>query len=106
MVAGVADKSVASVIQDGHASVMNGSCGPQFDLNTDRLWGGVVLIDCMLPGETMWMLPGETMWQIVLEADRPQAPVPLMTGDPVQMKETATGSRPCIFKPFSLTDLK
>ena len=58
----------------------------------------VVLLDCILPGETMW--------QIVLEADRQNVPVVLMTGDPGQMKDAAAGTRPYIFKPFSLSDLK
>lgn len=58
----------------------------------------VVLLDCVLPGETMW--------QIVLEADRQEVPVVLMTGDPAQMKEAKAGRRPYIFKPFSLADLK
>jgi DNA-binding response OmpR family regulator len=57
-----------------------------------------VLLDCVLPGETMW--------QIVLEADRQNVPVVLMTGDPAQMKDAALGERPHIFKPFSLADLK
>lgn len=43
----------------------------------------VVLLDCILPGETMW--------QIVLEADRQNVPVVLMTGDPAQMKEAGAG---------------
>jgi len=58
----------------------------------------VVLLDCVLPGETMW--------QIVLEADRQQVPVVLMTGDPARMKEARAGARPYIFKPFTLADLK
>ena len=58
----------------------------------------VVLLDCVLPGETMW--------QVVLEADRQNVPVVLMTGDPAQMKGAAAGGRPYIFKPFSLSDLK
>jgi DNA-binding response OmpR family regulator len=58
----------------------------------------VVLLDCVLPGETMW--------QIVLEADRQNVPVVLMTGDPAQMKEAGAGTRPYIFKPFTLAALK
>ena len=57
-----------------------------------------VLLDCVLPGETMW--------QIVLEADRQNVPVVMMTGDPSQMKDAGSGERPYIFKPFSLGDLK
>jgi len=58
----------------------------------------VVLLDCVLPGETMW--------QIVLEADRQQVPIVLMTGDAAQMRNAAAGARPHIYKPFSLADLK
>ena len=57
-----------------------------------------VLLDCILPGETMW--------QIVLEADRQNVPVVLMTGNPAQMKDAALSDRPHIFKPFSLAALK
>jgi DNA-binding response OmpR family regulator len=46
------------------------------------------------------------MWQIVLEAERQQIPVVLMSGDPEQMKEVAAGTLPYIFKPFSLAELK
>lgn len=58
----------------------------------------VVLLDCVLPGETML--------QIVLEADRQNVPIVLMTGDPAQMTDARTGARPYIFKPFALSDLK
>ena len=58
----------------------------------------VVLLDCFLPGGTMW--------QIVLEADRQNVPVVLMTGDPAQMKDAGAGTRPYIFKPFTLAALK
>jgi FixJ family two-component response regulator len=46
------------------------------------------------------------MWQIVLEADRLNVPVVLMTGDPAQKDEAKTGARPYIFKPFQLSQLK
>ena len=52
------------------------------------------------------MEPGETTWQMVLEADRQDVPVVLMTGDPEQMKNAASGTRPYILKPFTLSDLK
>ncbi|MGH7155030.1 MAG: hypothetical protein ACREF3_13985, partial [Acetobacteraceae bacterium] len=48
----------------------------------EKLLGGditLVLLDCVLPGGTMW--------QVLLEADRQQVPVVLMTGDPAQMRE-------------------
>jgi DNA-binding response OmpR family regulator len=57
----------------------------------------LVLLDCVLPGGTMW--------QVVLEADRQTIPVVLMTGDPVQMIEVAGGSRPFLLKPFSIAAL-
>jgi two-component system, OmpR family, response regulator len=57
----------------------------------------VVLLDCVLPGGTMW--------QVVLEADRQNIPVVLMTGDPAQMKEVVGGSRAFLLKPFSLVAL-
>jgi DNA-binding response OmpR family regulator len=57
----------------------------------------LVLLDCVLPGGSNW--------QVVLEADRQNVPVILMTGDPEQMKEVAGGSRPFLLKPFSFEDL-
>ena len=58
----------------------------------------VVLLDCIVPGETTW--------QIVLEADRQDVTVVLTIGDPGQMKNAASGTRPYILKPFTLSDLK
>jgi hypothetical protein len=55
------------------------------------------LLDCILPGGTMW--------QVVLEADRQEIPVVLMTGDPSQRKDVAGGERPYILKPFTLQAL-
>jgi two-component system, OmpR family, response regulator len=57
----------------------------------------LVLLDCILPGGTMW--------QVVLEADRQEIPVVLMTGDPSQRKDVAGGERPYILKPFTLQAL-
>ena len=57
----------------------------------------LVLLDCVLPGGTMW--------QVVLDADRMGIPVVLMTGDPSQMREVSVGPRPYILKPFSIADL-
>lgn len=58
---------------------------------------GLVLLDCVLPGGTMW--------QVLLEADRQQVPVVLMTGDPEQMREVAGGPRSYVLKPFSAAEL-
>jgi DNA-binding response OmpR family regulator len=58
---------------------------------------GLVLLDCVLPGGTMW--------QVLLEADRQQVPVVLMTGDREQMREIAGGPRPYVLKPFSVAEL-
>ena len=52
------------------------------------------------------IFPGETTWQIVLEADRQNIPVVLMTGDADQMKDITGGPRPFILKPFALHDLR
>jgi DNA-binding response OmpR family regulator len=57
-----------------------------------------VLLDCVLPGGTMW--------QVMLEADRQNVPVILMTGDSGQMKEIAGGARPYILKPFAIRELR
>jgi DNA-binding response OmpR family regulator len=57
----------------------------------------LVLLDCVLPGGTIW--------QVLLEADRQQVPVVLMTGDPEQMREVAGGPRPYVLKPFSIAEL-
>jgi DNA-binding response OmpR family regulator len=57
----------------------------------------LVLLDCVLPGGTMW--------QVMLDADRLGVPVVLMTGDPAQMREIEGGPRPFILKPFSIAEL-
>jgi DNA-binding response OmpR family regulator len=57
----------------------------------------LVLLDCVLPGGTMW--------QIVLEADRQGVPIVLMTGDPAQREDNAGGDRPYLLKPFTLEAL-
>jgi DNA-binding response OmpR family regulator len=57
----------------------------------------LILLDCVLPGGTMW--------QVVLEADRQNVPVVLMTGDAGEMREVVGGPRPYILKPFSLAAL-
>jgi len=71
----VEDQESLSVIVEGTA--LNCCWPPPSD---------VVLLDCVLPGETMW--------QFVLEGDRQQVPVVLMTGDPARMKEARAGERP------------
>ena len=53
----------------------------------------VALLDCILPGETMW--------QIVLEADRQDVPVVLMTGDPAQMKAPKARAQPYLYSSHS-----
>ena len=57
----------------------------------------LVLLDCVLPGGTMW--------QVALEADRQDIPLVLMTGDPEQMKDLVGGARPFLLKPFSIAAL-
>jgi DNA-binding response OmpR family regulator len=57
----------------------------------------LVLLDCVLPGGTMW--------QVLLEADRQKVPVVLMSGDPGEMREIAGGPRPHLLKPFSIAAL-
>jgi DNA-binding response OmpR family regulator len=57
----------------------------------------LVLLDCVLPGGTMW--------QVVLEADRQDVPVVLMTGDCRQLADVVGGTRPYILKPFSRKEL-
>jgi CheY-like chemotaxis protein len=57
----------------------------------------LVLLDCVLPGGTMW--------QVALEADRQDIPLVLMTGDPEHRKDLVGGARPFLLKPFSIAAL-
>jgi DNA-binding response OmpR family regulator len=98
----VEDQALLSeVIAEGLAQDFEVLCAATVAAGVEWLMAAavdVVLLDCVQPGETMW--------QIVLEADRQEVPVVLMTGDPARMKAAAAGARPYIFKPFSLADLK
>jgi DNA-binding response OmpR family regulator len=94
-------ESLSTVIAEGLAPSFEVLCSATVADGVELLLAAavdVVLLDCVLPGETMW--------QIVLEADRQQVPVVLMTGDPARMKEARAEARPYILKPFTLTDLK
>jgi DNA-binding response OmpR family regulator len=92
---------LAELIAEGLGQQLEVLCAATVAEGVELLMGAavdVVLLDCIVPGETTW--------QIVLEADRQDVPVVLMTGDPVQMKNAASGTRPYILKPFTLSDLK
>ena len=76
-------------------------CAETVAEGVELLMGAAVdalLLDCIVPGEATW--------QIVLEAKPAGRAVVLMTGDPVQMKNAASDTRPYILKPFPLSDLK
>ncbi len=91
---------IASVIAELLSDAYEVVCAATVQDAVDQLFVAkfhLVLLDCVLPGGTMW--------QVVLEADRQQVPVALMTGDPGQMREIAGGQRPFLLKPFSLTAL-
>jgi DNA-binding response OmpR family regulator len=92
---------LAELIAEGLGQHLEVLCAATVAEGVELLMGAavdVVLLDCIVPGETTW--------QIVLEADRQAVPVVLMTGDPEQMKNAASGTRPYILKPFTLSDLK
>lgn len=94
-------EALSGIIAEGLAPSFQVLCAASVAEGVELLMAAavdVVLLDCVLPGETMW--------QIVLEADRQNVPVVLMTGDLAQMKDAAGGTRPYIFKPFLLADLK
>jgi len=91
---------IAGLITDALSDSYDVLCAPSVPEAIDLLLSGdiaLVLLDCVLPGGTMW--------QVVLEADRLEIPVVLMTGDPSQMREISGGPRPYILKPFSIADL-
>lgn len=86
----------AEALSDAYEAV----CAPTVPDAIEKLLGGdiaLVLLDCVLPGGTMW--------QVLLEADRQQVPVVLMSGDPAQMREIDSGPRPYLLKPFSIAAL-
>jgi DNA-binding response OmpR family regulator len=93
-------EQLAEIITDALAGSHEVLCASNVADAVEHLLGaavGLVLLDCVLPGGTMW--------QVVLEADRQNVPVVLMTGDPAQMKEVAGGPRPYLLKPFSFEAL-
>lgn len=91
---------IAGLIADALSDSYEAICAPTVPEAVEHLLGGevdLVLLDCVLPGGTMW--------QVVLDADRLGVPVVLMTGDPAQMLEIKGGPRPYILKPFSIAKL-
>lgn len=91
---------VAGIISDALSDTYEVICVPTVPDAVEHLLGSdidLVLLDCVLPGGTMW--------QVVLELDRLGVPIVLMTGDPSQVKEVAGGPRPYILKPFSIAEL-
>ncbi len=91
---------IAGLIADALSDTYEAICAPTVPEAVEHLTTNsidVVLLDCVLPGGTMW--------QVMLEADRLEVPVVLMTGDPGQMKEIKGGPRPYILKPFSIAQL-
>ena len=77
------------LIAEGLTPYFEVLCAPTVAEGVELLMAATVdavLLDCVLPDETMW--------QIVLESDRQNVPVVLMTGDPAQMKDAAPGERP------------
>ena len=87
---------IADVLGDAHEVI----CAPTAADATKRLLGGaidLVLLDCVLPDGPNW--------QVVLEADRQEIPVVLMTGHSGEAKELAGGARPYLLKPFNMAAL-
>ena len=90
----------SAAIADALGAVYEVLCAETVEDALDQLAAnavGLVLLDCVLPGGTMW--------QVLLEADRQKVPVVLMTGDSEQMHEAAGGPRPYVLKPFSTDQL-
>ncbi len=91
---------IADLIAEALSDTYEAVCAPTVEEALDQLLSrdiDLVLLDCVLPGGTMW--------QVMLEADRLSIPVVLMTGDAGQMREIAGGPRPYILKPFSIVQL-
>jgi two-component system, OmpR family, copper resistance phosphate regulon response regulator CusR len=91
---------VAELIADALSDSYQVACAQNVEAAVEQLLSGdvdLVLLDCVLPGGSMW--------QVMLEADRIGVPVVLMTGDPGQIAEVAGGPRPYILKPFSIAEL-
>ncbi|SRR5579883_2809807 len=91
---------IAGLIADALSDTYEAICAATVPEAVEHLLTGaidLVLLDCVLPGGTMW--------QVVLDADRLGVPVVLMTGDPGQMQDIKGGPRPYILKPFSIEQL-
>ncbi len=91
---------IAGLIADALSDTYEAVCAPTVPEAVEHLLTNsidLVLLDCVLPGGTMW--------QVMLDADRLGVPVVLMTGDPGQMREIKGGPRPYILKPFSIAQL-
>jgi len=91
---------VAELIADALSDTYQVVCAQNVEAAVEQLLSGdvdLVLLDCVLPGGSMW--------QVMLEADRIAVPVVLMTGDAGQIAEVAGGPRPYILKPFSIAEL-
>jgi DNA-binding response OmpR family regulator len=91
---------VADLIADALSDRYEPVCASNVEAAVEQLVAGdigLVLLDCVLPGGSMW--------QVMLEADRLGVPVVLMTGDPGQIPEVTGGPRPYILKPFSIAKL-
>ena len=87
---------IAETLSDRYEPV----CAESVEAAVEQLLGGgidLVLLDCVLPGGSMW--------QVLLEADRIGVPVVLMTGDAGQIPEVTGGPRRFILKPFSIAEL-
>ncbi|MGH7043670.1 MAG: response regulator [Acetobacteraceae bacterium] len=93
--------SLADVVADALSDAYEAICAPTVPEAVDHLLTGsidLVLLDCVLPGGTMW--------QVMLDADRLGVPVVLMTGDAGQVREIKGGPRPYLLKPFSIAQLR
>ncbi len=91
---------IAELIADALSDTYQPVCASSVEAAVEQLLPGdidLVLLDCVLPGGSMW--------QVMLEADRIGVPVVLMTGDPGQIPEVTGGPRPYILKPFSIAEL-
>jgi DNA-binding NtrC family response regulator len=92
--------SLADTVANSVNGLYETICATSVAEALDRLMSediSLILLDCVLPGETMW--------QVVLEADRLGVPVVLMTGDEKGVAEISDGARLHILKPFSLAGL-
>jgi two-component system copper resistance phosphate regulon response regulator CusR len=93
-------EKIADLIADALSDSYQPVCAQNVEAAVEQLLSGdidLVLLDCVLPGGSMW--------QVMLEADRIGVPVVLMTGDPGQVAEVTGGPRPYILKPFSIKKL-